>query len=961
MLTRGLIARMVGVARTYWHRAGTVGTDDYDVFISYSRADARYAADIDLVLRQKGVRTFFDQRNLATGLDWVRALEEAIGAAKTAVILLGPSGLGNTQQYERELAFIRQTSDPTFPVIPVLLPDTRDPPFNFLRVVTWVDFSNVAKISDAPDQLQRLLSSVQVRLGDAEAGRLDICPYRGLDAFREEDSAFFFGRGSASDAASPIGELVGKVRDHGFVMVVGPSGNGKSSLVYAGLVPALRRARDRFWTVLSFKPGDEPLQAIAEVFNPKASDEGAAAYARKIREETDALRNGHPDLLADMVRQYLQHAEGKPDRLLLYVDQWEELYAQTLTPSAVERPAQRTKDVTCFIDLLLNAARSAPVTVVATIRADFYAPLISNSNVRTLLPTQQVLLGSMTPAELERTIVEPAKMVGLAFDPPTLVQRILEDAGEDIGMLPLLQYALKETWDHREGNRLTGDSYTRSGGVREAIRITAERTFEALSPTDQQAARQLFLRLVTPGEGQEDTRARAPMPQDQTQRKIVEQFADRRTRLLVTGFDQAKRPTVEVAHEALIRRWPRLRDWINANRERLRARAAILQAQTEWEQNGRRRDLLLPSGFQLERARTLLEEPGDLVVDDIQEFIALSSANEKEAEKRQRNTANTFHRLLSYIRRYNLSLMESDPELAEEVRDLGYEVRGANEALPLQPADEMLGLESIAMRTQRPVLAIRDNVTQLVFIDEADSKIWGERLTKAKPLLDIAIPAVGRIDLTGAPLDWAGTGWLVAENIIVTNRHVAREFAERKGDGFAFKMGVTELMGGDLDFLQEIDNPERLVFKLIRPLHIEEPPGPDVSFFEIEMVSGDARLANPIELASTMPPPEQLATLQVATIGYPAYDSRIPEPDLMERIYGKVYNKKRLAPGGVTRLDDALLWHNCTTLGGNPGSVVFDLNSGRALGLHFSGSFLVTNYAVRADVVKKLLTDVRAS
>ena len=319
----------------------------------------------------------------------------------------------------------------------------------------------------------------------------------------------------------------------------------------------------------------------------------------------------------------------------------------------------------------------------------------------------------------------------------------------------------------------------------------------------------------------------------------------------------------------------------------------------------------------------------------------------------------TQQKQLARLRRYNLSVRENDPKLAEEVRDLGYEVRAAEEAVSPQAADEMLGLESIAMRTQRPVLAIRDSVTQLVFIDEADSKIWGERLTKARPLLDIAIPSVGRIDLTGAPLDWVGTGWLVAENIIVTNRHVAREFAERKGDGFAFKMGLTELMGGDLDFLQEIDNPERLVFKLVRPLHIEEPPGPDVSFFEIEMVSGDARLANPIELASTISAPEQLATLQVATIGYPAYDSRIPEPDLMERIYGKVYNKKRLAPGGVTRLDEALLWHNCTTLGGNSGSVVFDLNSGRALGLHFSGSFLVTNYAVRADVVKKLLNDVR--
>src|SRR5262249_7502762 len=286
-------------------------------------------------------------------------------------------------------------------------------------------------------------------------------------------------------------------------------------------------------------------------------------------------------------------------------------------------------------DLLLTAARTAPVAVVATVRADFYDPLIAHQEIKSLLPTQQILLGSMLRSELERTIVEPARKVGLTFDPPSVVYSILDEAGEDEGMLPFLQYALKETWARRQGNRLTGDSYTRSGGVREAIRITAERTFDALSPADQQVARQLFLRLVTPGEGQEDTRARAAMPADQAQRKIVEQFASQRTRLLVTGYDRAARPTVEVAHEALIRTWPRLRQWIDSNREKLRSRAAILQAKADWEQHGRRKDLLLPTGFQLERARALLSDPGDLTIDDIQEFITLSLARD-ESEERER-------------------------------------------------------------------------------------------------------------------------------------------------------------------------------------------------------------------------------------------------------------------------------------------------------------------------------------
>src|SRR5262249_32980169 len=137
--------------------------------------------------------------------------------------------------------------------------------------------------------------------------------------------------------------------------------------------------------------------------------------------------------------------------------------------------------------------RTAPAAVVATVRADFYDPLIAHPELRSLLSTRQVLLGAMTRPELERTIVEPARRVGLAFDPPSLVQRILDEAGADEGMLPLLQYSLKETWALRKGNAMTADSYARSGGVREAIRLTAERTFEALSPADQQTARQLFL------------------------------------------------------------------------------------------------------------------------------------------------------------------------------------------------------------------------------------------------------------------------------------------------------------------------------------------------------------------------------------------------------------------------------------------------------------------------------------
>ncbi len=205
-------------------------------------------------------------------------------------------------------------------------------------------------------------------------------------------------------------------------------------------------------------------------------------------------------------------------------------------------------------------------------------------------------------------------------------------------MLPLLQYALKETWALREGSAMTAGSYARSGGVREAIRLTAERTFDDLSPDDQQAARVVFLRLVTPGEGQEDTRARAAMPVEPALRKIVDQFSASRTRLLVTGSDRAQRPTVEVAHEALIRTWPRLRDWIGCKPGEVALTRCSGASQGGVGATGTARDLLLPAGFQLERARALAADPGDLTIDDVKGFIAESEAvdDRRRAEDAER-------------------------------------------------------------------------------------------------------------------------------------------------------------------------------------------------------------------------------------------------------------------------------------------------------------------------------------
>jgi endonuclease G len=303
----------------------------------------------------------------------------------------------------------------------------------------------------------------------------------------------------------------------------------------------------------------------------------------------------------------------------------------------------------------------------------------------------------------------------------------------------------------------------------------------------------------------------------------------------------------------------------------------------------------------------------------------------------------------SRLKQFNEWVDRTDRKLSEEAFEAARSDAANEAAIP--DIDAAIVDESIILRRTRPVLAIRENVAQIEFDDPADSQIWKERLTAAIPCLMAAARAVGRIDLEGGPLEWVGTGWLVDKDIIVTNRHVANVFAMREGEGFTFRPGSDgSEISVSVDFLQEIGNDARLVFGLEKVLHIEPPPGPDIAFLRVKIVNGDSSLASPIPLSA-----RPVVTESAAVIGYPAYDSRIPEAELMEGIYGRVYNKKRLAPGGVTRVDAVTLLHNCTTLGGNSGSAVLDLKSCEAFGLHFSGSFLATNYAVRSDVVRALL------
>jgi endonuclease G len=270
-------------------------------------------------------------------------------------------------------------------------------------------------------------------------------------------------------------------------------------------------------------------------------------------------------------------------------------------------------------------------------------------------------------------------------------------------------------------------------------------------------------------------------------------------------------------------------------------------------------------------------------------------------------------------------------------------------------ARAMLSVETIVLRVGRPVLAIVNDEARLDF-HEAESEIWRARLLDARESVSRAAKAVGRIELSRHPFyEWVGTGWLVDEEVVVTNRHVANEFGRLSGDRFVFKLGLlNQPMAATIDFVEEFDRTASLEFSLREILHIEGEDGPDMAFLRVERV-GTASLAPSIPLSRAQPESQRL----VAVIGYPARDSRIGDQALMQQIFGDVYDKKRLAPGQITRGDDRSLEHDCSTLGGNSGSVVLDLITGEAVGLHFAGRFLQANYAVPAHLIADKLRQIQ--
>ena len=395
-------------------------------------------------------------------------------------------------------------------------------------------------LDNDPDLAARFLELAEsARQEDAPTP--GVAPYKGLLFFDEADADLFFGREALT---THLAERVTALRMDAstrLLTVVGASGSGKSSLVRAGLAVALRHAG---WDVRIFTPGANPLRALE----------------RQLDQD---------------------QARAESDRFLIVADQFEEVF--TLCRDEAERVA--------FIQKLIALAQHAShkTTIVITLRADFYSHCAQYPALRKSVAAQQEYIGQMTTEELRRAIEEPARYGKWEFE-PGLVDVLLQDIGADgtgqpePGALPLLSHALLATWERRRGRMFTLDGYRASGGVRGAIAETAESVFsDQLDREGQALAQAVFLRLTELGEGTDDTRRRAALnelvnrPGQASQlRAVLNTLAE--ARLVTLNEDSA-----EVAHEALIREWQRLHEWLSQDREGLKLHRHLTDSAREWE------------------------------------------------------------------------------------------------------------------------------------------------------------------------------------------------------------------------------------------------------------------------------------------------------------------------------------------------------------------------------------------
>lgn len=615
-------------------------------FLSYNSQDPGLIRRLEQALRRKDpdAKIFFAPKGLRAGGLWLPELAKKIAEATAFVLLVGEKGIGPWQAMEYYEALDRRVKQHDFTVVLVLLDGQAAPGLPFLRQLHWV-------ITADPASEKSLAQLMDAAAGSgAPPGEMwrHTAPYRGLQAMTESDAEFFFGR--CRETAEVIGALAASPDK--LPVLLGNSGVGKSSLAQAGVLAGLMRQawpepaeapgawpqmfnESRRWCFIKLKPGTEPVRALVEPFlwtwqfdalDPRRA-ELQSRWASKLLDGTVGLR----DLLDATAARYRDELhQPAPPAFLIYVDQGEELYVRA------EERARR-----CFSEILVEGLGDPRLRAMMSMRADFFGDLQKDEALYSA--HRQVNVPPLREPQLREVVSRPAALLSAHFETPDLAASIADRAAaestRDAGALTLLSYLLDDMWSAmvaRGDGALRLPAHAIELG---AVLVDRADSFLAAHPDSEDKVRRILtLKLATVHEGEEPTRRRAPRSEfSDDEWRLVSELADYPNRLLVTATSKTGETYAEVAHEAVFRRWEKLRGWIAAEHQFLAWRAGLEAARRAWQAtpDSTRNDAVLMGAALVQAQSWIAKRREDLPVLD-RDFIDRSAARQSKAKRMAR-------------------------------------------------------------------------------------------------------------------------------------------------------------------------------------------------------------------------------------------------------------------------------------------------------------------------------------
>jgi WD40 repeat protein len=665
--------------------APVAGPLRYELFVTFAPADRAWVLGFMLPALGLAEDRVITAEQFRPGAPVVDEFERAVTTSRYTAVVVSNAYLADAWSTFGE----QLTSFASVGGADRLIPAVLEP----CEVPLRVDFRVRLDLTDE-SRWEEQLARLRGLLEQSDPGMEELpCPYPGMQVFTQDQAQWFYGREDESE------QLLRRLRQQSLVVVIGPSGAGKSSLVFAGVLPRLVAGgpSSGSWVIRSLRPGAHPTKALAVAL------------------ETDAGELAVGERAGEVVGGVLARVGG--GRLLLVVDQLEEVFAQ----------ANRGEQV-AFFDRLRVLRDDVRCVLLVTVRADFYAELMT-CPLWPLGPGERFEVVPLAGAALARAIQEPAADVGVHLQ-SELVQRLVDDAAGEPGVLPFVQETLVLLWQQRQRRLLTVTAYDRLGGegrsaLTAAIAEKADATVSALTPRERAIARRILLRLVQLGEGRQDTRRQEPVVALRSSAESQSEFDTTlqhltANRLLTLSGRESDQPRVDLSHEALISGWPQLHEWIRDNRDNLRMQRAVFEDAQRWDELGRDPEALY-RGARLEAAGVWADAHHDELNALEQAFVQASRTDAAARLRRQRRTTLVLRGLSVFLL---LALVAASYQWADarSKEQVAQRVASRYRALEAGAYDGFHG--NMAFRAGGSVLAVTDVTSDIDEIDDAKVTLW---------------------------------------------------------------------------------------------------------------------------------------------------------------------------------------------------------------------------------------------